>query len=732
MNLKQMIGYIRSRASRGGYVDGLLPSMIRTLGGKYWKLLPNKLKLNYLKSTQHMLIDNPDFDPHLAEDLDPDFQKTIISGVALFIQVVDPMLTDEYKKSKAVDWPKALRDYISKNLGGYTYEGLLKAIALYQNNPDIEKSRAKRFVLSKEGSKPKSMPLSLIARKHTWHYYDQVAEGEKLLRTLPVEEQHEMIASALPGHSLSGYPSFGKQTHDNIVDLTIEFCDLIGFKKPIKKNDKYYLTVDYVNELIDFCEKAELYFPFIALYRSHFDKVRAIFGGNWKMKLYGCVFVASKHLGYTKDICTKLNIPCNEDKYDVYIEKEVDVPDIAKGALSGAPTIKKTLKYLVTPQRIYSPGNIPYISQLNWDSQFRIYADKLPPVQDGKVQKVSDDWIKDHFNVTLPRGEYDMNVIGDDYSKFDTTVLYEDMVWLTEHSYYGDLFKKMLHEIYYSEVWLGTERIFDVLFKSGFPFTQNFGTDIHRQRNYLALDAAILKHGGKKVEISKRNALDLIKKIDGQGIFADIILEDGKYYTISREGCDIPLYILGNTNQSDDSIIFVIGLLLNEMEEYLTSFGLMVSGEESGDFQRDKFVTFLQMHIGYIIKDIGHAHVIGNFISRYLKLAHSEREIDVELGTGDLVGVFVITGDAMIDSGLGKFSSLGKDSKLNILPVILYIIKDTLFGRRLIRAMGEIDPNKSYELYRSDVAFGMNPAWLGTVNVQELLTSDWLRKVTAI
>jgi hypothetical protein len=649
MDLKQRIGFVLSRSSRDGYIDGLIPDTLRKLGGSYWNVLDNVQKYAYLNLTRNMLRDEPYNDPHLFQEKDEAFQQAIIGQTDIFISELDQLLTEEYRNSEAFGYPDEILDTVKKNLGGYTYEGLLKALAYYQNNPSIKDSRASRY---NEDGTAKIVPLSATAKRDAFRRYDMIYEGMKILKSKPPKDQHELLINVLPANTNMGWPFFITQTKDNFFKKWVEFCDMLNLPKPVE-----YLTVDYILKVVSVLHKREIYPPFVSFYRTHWVKVRAVFGGNIIMKLIGLLFVASKHLGYTREVADKLGLQVQEDKYDL--------------AENGV--------------KIYSPGNYPVISQLNWDEQFELYRDKLPPVEDGSVLPVDHLWIKEKFGIEVPPGEYFVNIVGDDYSKFDTTIIPEDYQWLAEHKGLGKLFAYVFAAIEFSDVWIGGYRVKDIIYKSGHPFTADVGTDIHRNRNYAYQDS-----------VKDRFCL-----------------------------------ILANTNQADDSIIACIGFDLKEMSDFMKEYGLNVKPANSVDFIRDKVVTYLQMHIGYVLKSEVEPQVVGNPSTRYPKLAHSERAIEEEASVGALTGVFEVTGDPMLDAAISKLASFGRQGD-DIVRTILRIVKGTISGRKIIDAINNIDPDRSYELYRSDVVFGMNPAWLGTLDIQEYLVSAQLHRATEI
>lgn len=712
MKLVDEISVNISSASRGGYIDGLMSKSVVKVGGRYWNRINNFQKHAFSSSTRHTSKDDPDNDPHIFAD-DPEFQESVKRGATMFIDQANEQLRKSFKDSFGDEqWSDELKKYISKNKGGYTYAGLLKALSLYQPNPLDELSQQRRY--DKVTGKAKEVPLSLKARHDAFTRYNMIDEGRKILANMTDEEQDALLRHALPKNTLSGWPSFTSQNSENMEKLTDDLCEIIGYPKlpmvkvnikehnKIKVIEKRYFTVKWIEDLIRFCDLNKWHAPFQGLYRTHWDKVRAVFGGNWILKLLGCLFVASKHLGYTKEVAELLKVPVNEDKYDLPIYKK--------------------------PTKIYSRNNIPYISQLSWDVQFELYRDKLPPLINDGISEVSHQFLQDKFGVTMPSGNYALNVIGDDYSKFDTTVIPEDIEWLQGHLGFGWMFKYVSDCLREADVWITGLRIKKIYFKSGHPFTADWGTDIHHNRNLVAVALANAKAGGKVYEIGKGEIKSYITHKD----VCDILRINGKYYVYEYSTVKV-IRIIGDTNQSDDSILFVIGLTLKDMEEILSEFGLIIKASSSSDLIKDKFVTFLQMFIGWVLitqpvsNGFEQPIVIGNFVSRYLGMAHSERDLE-EDSVGALTGVFEVTGDANLDAAISKIASGGKDSESIWVRPILMIVKNTVSGAKLIEAISNIDPTRAYELYRSDVVFGMNPSFLGTLKVRDYLVSDRLSK----
>jgi len=279
---------------------------------------------------------------------------------------------------------------------------------------------------------------------------------------------------------------------------------------------------------------------------------------------------------------------------------------------------------------------------------------------------------------------------------------------------------------------MSVKRLIDLIYKSGHPFTANWGTDIHHNRNKVAEAKINAKHGGK-TKVIKRGQVKAYLKMSG---VCDVLYEDQKF--IAYFWAPKVYRILANTNQSDDSIVFVIGITTEEMVEVLEPYGLIIKSDESSDLDKHGYVTFLQMDLGWVLRNqpLGEKGrmkpiFIGNLVSRYPKMAHSERDMSKDDSVSGMESVFEITSDRNVNSVLSKLSSGGPASiDIWILPV-LRIVKDTVSGAKILGAIKDIDPNAWYEHYRDDVAFGLNPSFLGQIDVRELFVDDAFRKRTA-
>lgn len=677
-------GVVRKLLKKAKVLVYLAKDSYQSLGATYYNDLSGFQKNNFFSLMYNkkrrkdgtmvetgIMPEKPDYDPHIGGVA---WQEAIKGGLTLFTTEASRILSPKYVKNKTFKFPEVMKSTILQPLGWYTKAEHFKAIALYQNNnrDDIkEVSRARRY---DESGKLKVIPWAEAGLKYGYRFLDQIAAGRKfVLDNFSDWQQWELIQQALPPNTLSGYPDFDHQTKDNMLEKAIKVAQKQGYKlppkalNPLTNKKEYCLTIKWIDGFIDHVAKRKRYFPFVALYRTHFNKIRGVFGAFFILKLMGCVISVCKDFGFTKEIAQTLNIPLNEDKFDT------------------ADDTKK----------IFSPGNIPYMSQLNWDKQFKIILDKLPPLsEDGsEVLKVSDDWIQEKFNVKLKPGEYLVNCIGEDFSKYDTGIDPDDLAPLRKHKVWGKYISYVLDCMKYSKCWYGGERISDVLYKSGIPFTSIFGTILHH----------------------------------------NIIYGYAEWAKTQDDIIDKPI-VLGAIIQSDDSLIWGINLNLKDIQRYCKTFGFIVSIEDSVDFVRDHIVIFLQVLCGDVLANSGHRYAcIGNPQTKYVKLAHSERQIKPSNNnSGALIGVWKITDDDVVNAGLAKLSSFWED-QLELVELILTIGKDTPYGKKLLAAIKEMQkfPERRYEPYRPDVIAGLDPHWLIKLDIRRIEQSDYVRLATA-
>lgn len=650
------LAIMKSRLGRN-FDDGL--ASFSKMGAKYWKALSTSQKMNYINVMMSITRDNENFDPHLGDE---NFQNQIMGRVGQYIELVNTMTSPYYKEvdkrrlnqELAHEWPDKLLGTINSSMGSYRYTDLVQRDAKYQVNPDIP-SRASRYdniEYQAKGikwiGKAKGLPIHPEAKDLIFKLLDMLWYGIDYIRKLTNDEQNEVIVQGLAPNTNSGYPYFQTQTKDNIGKLfwswIEQFCQPVytKWKSILEVNT---LTVDLIFDAVRFCDSTKWYEPSVNFYRTQLDKVRAVFGGHVLFKALGAVVHAAKEYGYSKQSADK----------------------------NGVPIVKHWEKQLV------SYGGLPIVAQLDWDILFSDIRMRMPKIEKGKLVPFTPAQMKELFNYSTSK-ECLVDVIGEDLSAYDTSVIQEDLDFLVTHKKWGFIMQYLLNWMSHSEVWSGELRIFDIFFKSGHPWTSDIGSFNHINLAF--------------------NIRDYIRKKRGE--------------------CELVAF----TVLSDDSLFWWIGFDMKLAIEAVEYYGYKIKESQSFIYSRDKIVAFLKVLIGYI-HDEAKIDYVGDYQSRYVKLAHSEREIeqdikDKEKYKAQIQGIYEITGDIEIDSLISKLASFGKAGSTAVLE-ILRIIKDTALGRQVIKVILSMSDEERYDLYRSDVLFGFKPNWLASLPVQGLL-----------
>jgi hypothetical protein len=390
-----------------------------------------------------------------------------------------------------------------------------------------------------------------------------------------------------------------------------------------------------------------LYFPYVVFYRIQpgdgEQKHRPVFGAHVLAKYLAGVFSAAYGFGYKKEIPGSQLDP-------VFAEKP-----------------------------IFGIGGLPIVAQAEWGAMFDAIVRRLPEWDDEKerVVPMESDRIAELFHVKLPPGEYVINVIGDDFSRFDTSQIYEDYLPMIKHRRLGWLMKIILDELRYSEVWTANMAITDVFFKSGFFGTSNFGSAFHRSFAYGCAEEV----GGK---------------------------------------------ILALTVLSDDDIGFVINMTSKDMQKYGEKYGLVVKEADSYDFTEVPIVFFLKVGVGRVLCTNENTY-LGDVQTKYYGLMHSERDVEEEQQVVDprkdppnIKGVYRVTNEIDVDRLLSKLASLGRPG-LPWARQVLEAIKDEDLGRKAILAISQLEPDRVYTMYRDDVLINFSVVVLCDLEVQDLL-----------
>lgn len=465
LNIKAFLGKMMRKLSSLSFKDSLNSNSVRSVGGKYWKNIPTGNKSAYLSSQQGIIEDDPKSDNHVGSDT---FQATMIGGSVKFLNFLGQIMSERWLKSPLEDYPNGLNKDIEKTTSAYFYEELVKALALYQKNDEIPKSRTRRYdVTTKDNGevvyKPKVIEWHPFVKKVAFAYYDEIWKGIQHLRSLPPEEQHILIRESIISHVNAGYPVFTQQTKDNFDKLFWQTLKVMKFPLPKVKDNEMYVTADLILDVVKFCINKKLYHPFMLWYRIQKSKHRAVFGAFYVLKMLGALTAAAKKFAF------------KEDHKDSFLD----------------PIFEK---------RIFGIGGIPCVAQMNWTQLFEALLARIPDVVDDQLQPMSPDKIYELFGARVPDDQM-VDVIGEDVEKYDTSLLAEDLEELRKHKGMGWILGFLIDCMYLSEVWTAFSRVFDVIFKSGHPETSNFGSWPHLNLIYLTRDRLRKKYPDRVIEV---------------------------------------------------------------------------------------------------------------------------------------------------------------------------------------------------------------------------------------
>lgn len=620
---------------RSNYKDDIPDAFRRALGADSWKRLPGNLKMTYLMLMKQICKDDDMADYHIGDE---HFQNHIIGGTAQYLNFLSTIMSKDFCTSDVISYRDTLQAEIEVSKSVHKYTALIKQVHKYTPDLKDKDTNGRRFT---ENGAPKIMPINAEALSHYFGLLDQIWAGICKLQSMPLDEQEPIILSNLwPANS--GYPFFRKQRTGKTKKMFAEMCVMLGVSF---KNDDF-ITVDKVFECVHKYMATKQHWPYLLFYRTSggsAPKERAVFGAHYLMKLVAAVISAGKFTAFNER---------PDGFYDEHITKFV-----------------------------YSVGGLPIVAQQPWEEMFASIMKRLPRKgADGKLQKMSAEQIKHLFNYSIPNGDYEVDVFGEDFPSFDTSMIYEDFIELKTHKHMGWLVAFILEDLKGSDVWSATLRFIMIFFKSGHPLTSDFGSYFHRKILY--------------------NVRDWLR----------------------NKGVDA--HILAASLLSDDSIVYVINITPKDVNDYLKEYGLYIKLDESYQYSRDFIIGFLKVYVGYILGD-GTVNYVGDPVSRYYGMAHSEREIEQDLkdpdeSEGDTRGVWAVTGDIELDAFISKLASFG-DQGSAIVYAILNLVKDTALGKSAILAISALKPRDDIQPYRSDVPVGFHPSWLANVPVLELL-----------
>lgn len=632
--MRALIGTIAGHVGKNEYLDGILRVYAPKLGGRYWRKITMDQKMSYLFVQQQIVKDDPNADYHIGDE---HFQNTVIGSCSKYVNQTSKILSADYMDCPKSEWPEKLIGMIGQTESAYSYGELIKTVAKYIPNPDMKEGNISRYKVNKEEGtiKPLPIPFNQQVFDDFSEFYGRIWQGVLIIEKMDGKEQEELLLHHLVHNTNIGYPFFKKQTVKNFKKYWRKFVwQFIGTPEDMDVP----LTASEILQTVRSVMGKKLHLPYVLFYRTQGGrgkvKHRAVFGAHIVQKALAALLSAAKSIALVDGDGNK---------------------------------------------RITERGGLPIVAQIEWDEMFSRIKFLLPDIRDGNIIPMSEAEIKTKFGVTLPAGTYEVNFIGEDFPGYDQTIIYEDLEELTRIPGIGWLFRYVLDDLRYSEVWTGVRRLLKAFFKSGHPLTSDFGSYLHRKIHF--------------------NVQDWVRQ---------------KRFAV----------VLVSITLSDDSLMGNIGITSKCIAKYLERYGMKIKLEESHDYAQDHYVGFLKVDVGYMLRG-GTKSFIGNPTSRYYKIAHSERQIeqdlkDLENWDADVRGVYKVTGNIEIDALVSKLASFGSEAS-SIVFGILKLIKDTALGKDAILAISHMKPKTEYELYRSDVPLGFNPAWLRTLPVQELL-----------
>lgn len=288
-------------------------------------------------------------------------------------------------------------------------------------------------------------------------------------------------------------------------------------------------------------------------------------------------------------------------------------------------------------------GKLPWIAWEDWDSLFNK--------------------INDLVSFTSDKDE-NFNVIGEDFTGWDQTIHQKDLAFLFDYAGTISPLLDWTHGLLkYSDVWTGAYMVRGVHFKSGHPFTSEFGSYMH-----LNLDLLSAKENGFRID---------------HAVFL-----------------------------SDDNLMFTKNFDLESHTDSLESYGFKTSPQKASDYRKDLFIEFLKVHVGKIFSEEG-SQFAGNYLSRIPGFRHLER-------LGEVREVYDVTDgrDVAVNQVVSKLSSFGYYAT-EWVEEIIHSVRDTPLGRRVVNALVALKHRaEPIQAHRPDLLLGFNPEWLKELNLR--------------
>jgi hypothetical protein len=622
-------------------------------------------KMSYITTSLFTTKDNENFDPHLGDE---NFQNSLIGGVGAFIEVINNQTSDYYKETdKRKEKQDLAHEYPEKLLN--TIE---KAMGNYRYSQLVQRDALYQVNPSVE---------SRATRYENVEYQgsDSSVQWKGKAKGLPVHpEAKDLIFKQLSmlwyGVDVIRSMSLEEQ-NEKIVE---------GLAPNTNSGYPNFTTQTKDNIGKMFWNWLERFAP--SVYHAHSKDLRSRGNAQYLLSV-NLIFDAISDVAKRKWYEPSINF------YRTQMDKV--------RAVFGGTVLFKALGALVHAAKVYgyTPesasaisepvnknwdkqlvkfGGLPIVAQLDWDILFNEIKDRMPRIENGELVPFTPQELKEKFGFASDV-EQTVDVVGEDLKAYDTSVIQEDLEFLADHPKWGFVMRYLLDWMANSEVWCGDLRIFDIFFKSGHPWTSDVGSFNHINMAFIIRD-----------------------------------------YIRKSHDC----HLVAFTVLSDDSLFWWIGFDMKLAVECLSAYGYTIKQSQSFVYSRDKIVAFLKVLIGYV-HDESSIIFVGDYQSRYVKLAHSEREIEQdeverEKYKADVNGIYEVTGDIELDSFISKLASFGSEGSTAVME-ILRIVKDTALGRQAIKAIMSLSGDDQYNLYRSDVLFGFRPNWLAGLPVQGLL-----------
>lgn len=547
-------------------------------------------------------------------------------------------------------------------------EGINKSDSIYK----FESLCAGLLEYLPKPGEPKDFKINERSWKKCLVWLGMLEDGRKKMDALPIIEQFVLLRECFISNSQAGHPHFITQNKENLLDLTIAFISRYcpktwkRFKAELKPAKPFELWAKPKSEEGKTEEqepKVVELLPGIVSYRC----IKSMLIELDKMKFYPPYLLFCRTGMDEKHRCV-FGAP-----FPVKLKSALQA---AFKALGYASRVKEGVysdgNYFYSPNKtLPASGPVPLFGQEDWDVMFNYFVT----------------WLKSNTDENGDLVDKTMDVIGSDVSGWDKSVRYRHISWILKFKPLRWFFAYTLNTCQFSEVWVGPKRVLGVFWKSGHELTSDGGSVIHDALEENAIDDANKE-----------------KKDKGEVQNAELV---------------------GATFLADDSFEIVRNVTADQIAKYFATQGFKVKVNESFSYNRDHILGFLKVLVGDVLKS-GELAFIGDPQSRYHKLAHSERELEIEivnglmrLKRGDTSQMWLITKNPILNQFLSKLSSTGHYGSDQVMR-ILEITKDTGLGQEGIAAISALSQTAKYESYRTDLTVGFRPNWLANLPVSTI------------